>query len=272
MTAAAWSRRLASGAQAVDARGQDALHGGGDCQIFDRPGEPVGAALAGQGSRLHQRPHTLLEEEGIGFRPLDQKLLERAERRVRAEERIEQRVGALGRQGIDPELAVVGLAAPGVPVLGAVIDEEHEARRAQAVDEAIEQGLGLAVDPVQILEDHHQRLDLALAQQQALDRVERLLAPLARIEGLPGRLVHRHVEERQERGHGGPERRGERQDLPGDLLPDLPRLVAALDLEVAAEQLDHGKVGSGLAVRDRGRLQDEPAAGGARGGRSPLLK
>ena len=231
----------------------------GICQVLDGPGEPVGAALAGQGRRLHQGPHTLLEEEGIRFRPLDQELLERAEGRVGAEERIEQLVGALGRQGIDPELAVVGLAAPGVLVLGAVVDEEQEARRGQALDEAIEQGLGLAVDPVQVLEDHHQRLDLALAQQQALDRVERLLAPLERIEGLPGRLVHRHVEERQEGGHGGPERRGERQDLPRDLLPDLPRVVAALDREVAAEQLDHGQVGGGLAVGDRGGLHDQPA-------------
>ena len=105
---------LGLGRQAVDARGQDGLHGGGDRQVLDGPGEPVGAALAGQGPRLHQGPHTLLEEEGIRFRPLDQEPLERAERRVRAEERLEQLVGALGRQGIDPELAVVGLAAPGV--------------------------------------------------------------------------------------------------------------------------------------------------------------
>ena len=255
---------LGLGRQAVDARGQDGLHGGGDRQVLDGPGEPVGAALAGQGRRLHQGPHALLEEEGIRFRPLDQEPLERAECRVGAEERLEQLVGALGRQGIDPELAVVGLAAPGVPVLGPVVDEEQEARRGQALDEAVEQGLGLAVDPVQVLEDHHQRLDLALAQQQALDRVERLLAPLERIEGLPGRLVHRHVEERQEGGHDGRERRGERQDLPGDLLPDLPRVVAALDREVAAQQLDHGQVGRGLAVGDRGRLPG--SASRARGG------
>ena len=163
--------------------------------MFDGPSQPVGAALPGQGRCLHQGPHTLLEEEGIGFRPLDQKPLERTERSVRAEQRVKQLVGALGRQGIDPELAVVGLAAPGVLVLGTVVDEEQEARRGQALDEAVEQGLSLAVDPVQILEDHYQRLDLALAQEQALDRVERLLASLERIEGLPGRLVHRHVEQ-----------------------------------------------------------------------------
>jgi hypothetical protein len=119
----------------------------------------------GASAILHEAPHALLEEEGIGFRPLDQELLERAEGLASAEERIEQLVSALGRQGIDPELAVVSLAAPGVLVLGAVVDEEQQARRGQAFDEALEKGLGLAVDPVQVLEDHHQRLDLALAQQ-----------------------------------------------------------------------------------------------------------
>ena len=80
---------LGLGRQAVDARGQDGLHGGGDLEVFDGPSEPVGATLAGQGRCLHQGPHTLLEEERIRFRPLDQELLERAERRVSAEERIE---------------------------------------------------------------------------------------------------------------------------------------------------------------------------------------
>jgi len=48
--------------------------------------------------------------------------------------------------GRDPELAV-GLAAPGVPILGAVIDEEQEARRGQAFDEAIEAMARLALPP-----------------------------------------------------------------------------------------------------------------------------
>ena len=141
--------------------------------------------------------------------------------RVGAEEGLEQLVGALGWQRIQPELAVVGLAVPPVPILGSVVDEKEKARRGQALDEAVEQGLGLAVGPVEILDDDHQRLDLTLAQQQTLDRVERLLASLDRVEGLPGRLVDRRVEERQQGRHLGPERRRERQDLAGDLLPDL---------------------------------------------------
>ncbi len=73
----------------IDARGQDGLHGGGDLQVLDRSGEPVAAALAGQGPCLHQGPHALREEEGIGFRPFDQEPLERAEGRVGSQERIE---------------------------------------------------------------------------------------------------------------------------------------------------------------------------------------
>ena len=58
--------------------------------------------------------------------------------------------------------------------------------------------LRLGVDPVQVLEDQQQRLHLALAQQQALDGVERPLAALGRVERVPGRVVHRHVEQREE--------------------------------------------------------------------------
>jgi hypothetical protein len=189
--------------QPVDARCQDGLNGGGHPQLLKRPGEPVGASLPGQGLRLNKGPHALLKEEGIGVRPLDQQDLERGKGRVSAKERIEQFVGVLGWQGIDPELAVAGFATPRVAVLGAVVDEEQEARRRQGLDETVEQALGLAVDPVQVLEDHNQGLDLALPQQQTLDRVKGLLAPLVWIESMPGRLLHGHIEEGEEGGHSG---------------------------------------------------------------------
>jgi len=40
---------LGLGGQAIDARGQDGLDGGGHPQLLDRPGEPVGASFPGQG-------------------------------------------------------------------------------------------------------------------------------------------------------------------------------------------------------------------------------
>jgi hypothetical protein len=45
-----------------------------------------------------------------------------------------------------------------VLVLGAIAHEKQQARRSQRLDQAVEQGLRLAVDPVEILEDQEQRL------------------------------------------------------------------------------------------------------------------
>src|SRR5215813_2432639 len=128
-------------------------------------------------------------------------------------------------------------------VLGSVVDQEEQTGRGQAVDEAVEQGLGLGVDPVQVLEHHDERLDLALAQEQALDGIERLLPSLQWVEPVPGWLLHGDVEQRQQGRYAGRERRSERKHLPRDLLANLARFVAALDLEVAAKQRDDRQIG-----------------------------
>jgi hypothetical protein len=59
-----------------------------------------------------------------------------------------------------------------VAVLGAVVDKEQQARCGQALDKAIEQGLGLSVDPMQVLEDQEERSLARFAYQQLPDRVE----------------------------------------------------------------------------------------------------
>jgi hypothetical protein len=87
---------------------------------------------------------------------------------------------------------------------GTVIDEEQEARGGRLSTRLSSKVWVSPSIQCRSSKTTTKRLDLALAQQQALDRVERLLAPLERIRGLPGRLVHRHVEERQEGGHAGP--------------------------------------------------------------------
>ena len=51
-------------------------------------------------------------------------------------------------------------------ILGAVVDEEEDAGGRQAVDEAIEERLGLGVDPVEVFADQQHGLDLTLAQQR----------------------------------------------------------------------------------------------------------
>ena len=92
--------------------------------------------------------------------------------------RLEQFFGTLGRQRIDPQLAIVGLTAPAMLVFRTIIDEKKKRRSGQAIDQAVQERLGLRIDPMQIFEDQEQRLNLALAQEQTLDRVQGALAAL----------------------------------------------------------------------------------------------
>ncbi len=105
-------------------------------------------------------------------------------------------------------------------VLGPVVDEQQEPGRRQALDQAVEQRLGLGVDPVEVLEDHEERLDLALPEQEPLDGVERPLAALAGIERLPHGVLDGYIEERQQRRQDRLEGPIQRQELAGHLLAD----------------------------------------------------
>ena len=82
-------------------------------------------------------------------------------------------------------------------ILRPVVDQEQKPRRRHAVDQTVQERLRFGVDPVQVLEDHQQRLHLALAQQQALDGVERPLAALWRIERLPRPSSTGYIQERE---------------------------------------------------------------------------
>ena len=49
----------------IDPRRQDHLHRCRNLDRLDRPGEPIGAALAGQRPRLHECPDALFDEEWV---------------------------------------------------------------------------------------------------------------------------------------------------------------------------------------------------------------
>jgi hypothetical protein len=115
-------------------------------------------------------------------------------------------------------------------VLGAVVDEEEHPGRRQALDQIVQDGLGLAVDPVEVLQDDEQRLDLALADEEVLDRLQDPLTALWRVSRQPRGVVHRHVQQRQDCGHRGLKALVQRQELASDLLADSPRVVLVLDL------------------------------------------
>ena len=253
---------LVPGRQPVDPRRQDGLHGRRDLDRRHRLDQPVRSRVAGQDLGFHQAPHALLQEQGIPLGALDQETPERLELRLGPEEGPEQLLGALGGKRIEPELGVVAPAPPAVAVLRPVIDQEQEPGRRQALDQAVQDGLGLGVYPVQVLEDHQERLHLALAEQEALDAVQDALAALGRVERLPPRVSSRgHVQEHEQGGQGRLQSPVQGEELARHLLADPAPVVAGLDLEVRLQQVAHRQVGRGLAVGDRAGFQDEPAVG-----------
>jgi len=82
-----------------------------------------------------------------------------------------------------------------VLVLRAVVDEQQHPDRPEAVHQAVQQRLGLAVDPVEVFDDKQQRLHLALPEQKSLDGLEGALAPLGRVEGPPSGILRGDVQE-----------------------------------------------------------------------------
>ena len=147
-----------------------------------------------------------------------------------------------------------------------MVDKNQDPRARQTLHHAIEDRLRLGVDPVQILENDHQRLDLALAQEEPPHGVERAVPPLRRIQDLPLPVVHGEVEQGQQRRV---EATVEAEELGGGLFSDSPWSVAILDLKVVLEKIDHRKIWRRLAIRDSTRSQDQPAAGAVGAGQFP---
>ena len=180
---------------------------------------------------------------------------------VAPEQGVEQLVGVLGGKRVQPELAVVGLAAPAVLVLGPVVDEEQEAGGRQALDQAVEQRLGLGVDPVEVLEDDQERLDLALPQE------EPLTASSVRWRRCGGSSASHAASSTgtsssaRSAGSAGSSARSSVRSLPVTFSRIARGSSRSSICEVALEEVDHRQVGRGLAVGDRAGLEDRASRG-----------
>ena len=97
-------------------------------------------------------------------------------------------------------------------ILGAVVDQQQHPRRRQALDQQIEHGLRLGVDPVQVFEDQQQRLHLAFAQQDALQRLQGAAPPLQGVQGQERTVGRQGFEQGQHGRHGVLEGVIQRQD------------------------------------------------------------
>ena len=80
-------------------------------------------------------------------------MLERCQAGIISQERLEHLVRARRRQRVEPQLCVIGLAAPAMLVLRPIVRQQQEPCGRQALNQAIEQGLGFRVNPVQVFKD-----------------------------------------------------------------------------------------------------------------------
>jgi hypothetical protein len=133
---------------------------------------------------------------------------------------VQELVGTGVRQGIEPQLRVGGLAPPAVLVLRAIVDEQQVLGGGETLDQTVEQGLGLGIDPVQVFADQEQGLHLAFAQEEPLEGLQSALTPLGRVEVLERAVLRQRIEEGQECWHRLLQALVERQHLAGDLGAD----------------------------------------------------
>lgn len=101
---------------------------------------------------MQERLDDLFDEQGVALALLEDESLHMIEARVVAEKRAGHLVAGLAPQGFDWKLRVVGLAAPPVLVLGAVVHQQQDTGRHDAVYQDVEHRLRLAVDPLEVLE------------------------------------------------------------------------------------------------------------------------
>ena len=87
--------------------------------------QAIGAWLPRKHAGLDQGAHTLLQEEGVALGAGDEELRERHQTGIVSPQGLEDFHRAGGRQRIEPQLRVIGLAAPAVLVFRAVVDQQQ---------------------------------------------------------------------------------------------------------------------------------------------------
>jgi hypothetical protein len=187
-----------------------------------------------------------------------EELAERTYRARVAEQRAQELVRVGLRQGVDPELGEAGPVRPPVLVVGPIVDEQQEARAPHPLEERVEQGLCFGIDPLEVFEQQHEGLALALSHDQAHQRFEHVLAPLVGIERAERIVRRQRVEERQDRRDRVGEPGIEVAERRRHALGHARRGIARVDLKIGAEHLDDGQVGRGPLVGERPAVEDPP--------------
>jgi hypothetical protein len=105
------------------------------------------------------------------------------------QQRPQQGLGVARAERIDADLRVERVDGPAMLVLGPVVDAQENPLVGQDLDQLVEQGACLGVDPVQVLEDDEQGPVTALREEDVLHGIERAPTALGRIEPDPLLIV-----------------------------------------------------------------------------------
>src|SRR2546430_4145986 len=88
-----------------------------------------------------------------------------------------------------------------------------------------------------------------------------MASALLGIQSLPGGVLHRYVEQREDRGEGQLQGLIEGEELAGYFLSNTSSVVTGLNPTIGLEQVDDGQVRGRLAIGDRVTREEEPARG-----------
>ena len=228
--------------QAVDARGEDAVHG-----VWDR--ETCHESL------VADRPSQLLEEERIALGLVEDQPGERVTGVRDGQDRPDDREALVRRQPPERELGRKRPIAPGRPVAGAIGGDQQDGHPDEALGEEREALLGRPVHPVKVLDLQHERLLAAPAQAQLSQGLEGPRLDDFRAERLqPARRVL-PAEQAKEIGLL---RVGVHADLlepEAHLLRDRLRGVGVDEPAVSPDDVHHGDVRDGRAVGEAPALK-----------------
>src|SRR5262249_51976783 len=214
--------------QPVDTRREHCLYRGRHLNTWERLGQAIRPPLSDQHLCFHQGAHALLQEEGITPSACDQEECEWPQAGVSAQQCLEECIRTGRRQGVEPELAVIRLAAPAMLELRTVVDEQEESGHRQALGQAVQPRLRRRGDPVQVLTDQEQRLPLACVQEEALEPIKRALAPLWGIKRQERAVRGQDVQEGEQRWDRPVQRLVQGEELPSHLGADGTGVVALL--------------------------------------------
>ena len=197
-------------------------------------------------------------KNGFPARAFHQEALQGRKARIGAQQGQKELRQALAGQRVKRQLVVVRSAPPWVLMVGAVGDDQHQASILGGYDELVQQTESQRVAPVEVIDDRDDRPHVALAQQQAGNRLIGVLPMTGWVDGSERMITVQRIEEIQQRWKRILHRRVERCNSVGDLLADRSRAVVGADLEISPEQVDDRQIRCRPPVRRGVRFQNQP--------------